>query len=357
MLQTVNLISLLMKIHKLTIEELNIPFKQTFSHAQGSRHTTSSVLIRAASDTGLASLGEGCPRSYVTGESIQSCLEFFYTIQQDIIDNIHDLNSLIHWHCKHANIIQKNPAAWCAIELALLDLLAQEQNISIEKLLNLPEISGTSFQYSAILGLNNIQTFEKQLTKYQKLGFADYKVKISGDISQDTQCLKLLTNIKVRLDANNAFTQIQDFIKYYGRLPLDIWAVEEPLQARDYTSLKELSQTINSKIILDESFTTHQDFDYIQDFASNVIINIRISKMGGILNALHIAQQCSEKKIPIIIGAQVGETSILTRAALTVAHNYRHILLAQEGAFGTYLLEHDITEPILHFGPKGLLQL
>ena len=63
--------------------------------------------------------------------------------------------------------------------------------------------------------------------------------------------------------------------------------------------------------------------------------------MGGILCSLGIAKEASKLNVPIIIGAQVGETSILTRAALTVAITYRDILLAQEGAFGTYLLKRD----------------
>ena len=72
-------------------------------------------------------------------------------------------------------------------------------------------------------------------------------------------------------------------------------------------------------------------------------------------DSLAIAEEAKARGIPIIIGAQVGETSILTRAALTVANQYRDILLTQEGAFGTYLLEHDITSTPLMFGKGGRL--
>jgi hypothetical protein len=51
----------------------------------------------------------------------------------------------------------------------------------------------------------------------------------------------------------------------------------------------------------------------------------------------------------------VGETSILTRVALTVANRYRDILIAQEGAFGILLLKRDICDPVLMFGAKGQL--
>ncbi len=57
----------------------------------------------------------------------------------------------------------------------------------------------------------------------------------------------------------------------------------------------------------------------------------------------------------MIVGAQVGETSILTRAALTLASGYRTSLIAQEGAFGTHLLERDVIDPPLMFGVGGKL--
>ena len=58
----------------------------------------------------------------------------------------------------------------------------------------------------------------------------------------------------------------------------------------------------------------------------------------------------------LIIGAQVGETSILSRAALLIANHYRNIIIAQEGAFGAYLLEKDISENPIVFGKDGILE-
>ena len=58
---------------------------------------------------------------------------------------------------------------------------------------------------------------------------------------------------------------------------------------------------------------------------------------------------------PVIVGAQVGETSVLTRAGLTTAQAAGDGLLAQEGAFGVLLLAFDVAEPPLMFGPEGVL--
>ena len=48
---------------------------------------------------------------------------------------------------------------------------------------------------------------------------------------------------------------------------------------------------------------------------------------------------------------------MLTRAALTVANSARDILVAQEGAFGTHLLAHDVVDPPIMFGARGVLDV
>ena len=77
--------------------------------------------------------------------------------------------------------------------------------------------------------------------------------------------------------------------------------------------------------------------------------------MGGLLRSLAIVEQAKKLGIKIIIGAQVGETSLLTRAALTIAQIAKPVLIAQEGAFGTLLLAEDVTTEPLMFGNGGVL--
>jgi L-alanine-DL-glutamate epimerase-like enolase superfamily enzyme len=85
-------------------------------------------------------------------------------------------------------------------------------------------------------------------------------------------------------------------------------------------------------------------------------INVRVSKMGGLIRSLAIVEGARARGVPVVIGAQVGETSVLTRAALTVAQAAGEALMAQEGAFGTRLLERDAVEPCLMFGAGGVLR-
>jgi L-alanine-DL-glutamate epimerase-like enolase superfamily enzyme len=241
----------------------------------------------------------------------------------------------------------------------LLDRWGQEHGQSIEAFLNLQELTG-KFQYSAVLGTENVATFENQAQQFLALDFCDFKVKVTGNLEIDRQKIEFLKHLpikslRIRLDANNLWETAAKAMTYLKRLQHPFMAIEEPLQVGDYDGCRRISQALEVPIILDESFLRIEQFHQLQNDPPSWIINIRISKMGGILRSLAIAEQAKAMGIPIIIGAQVGETSILTRAALTVANQYCDILLAQEGAFGTYLLEHDITSTPLMFGKGGRL--
>jgi L-alanine-DL-glutamate epimerase-like enolase superfamily enzyme len=85
------------------------------------------------------------------------------------------------------------------------------------------------------------------------------------------------------------------------------------------------------------------------------MINVRVSKMGGLLRSLRVVDAGRRSTFGVIVGAQVGETSLLTRAALTVARAAGDALVAHEGAFGTRLLAHDVCDPPLMFGQGGVL--
>ena len=87
------------------------------------------------------------------------------------------------------------------------------------------------------------------------------------------------------------------------------------------------------------------------------IVNVRVSKMGGLLRSLGLVAEARRHGMRVIVGAHVGETSLLSRAGLTVASSARDILVGQEGAFGTHLLARDVIARPIMFGKAGVLDV
>ena len=243
-------------------------------------------------------------------------------------------------------------------ELSLLDAISKDLGQSIETTVGSPPLAG-NFQYTAVLGDNSPSAFGQLVAQYVGLGFGDFKIKITGEVQNDNEKLSLVLDAvpdaRIRLDANNIWGTVEEVSTYLHSLSVAPFALEEPLQPRAFDELNRLLRTTSVPIILDESFLNIGHFDLIDTSQHNVIVNIRISKMGGLMRARSIARLLSDVGVPLIVGAQVGETSLLTRAGLCLANEFKECVIAEEGAFGTLLLETDVTNESLMFGSKGRL--
>ena len=349
----------MLKIDRIECSELAIPFNVRFSHAAASRKETQSILVKVTTACGLVGHGEGCPREYVTGESLLSAKGFVSKHREEISTKVRDLVSLKAWVSEHKNIIDAQPAAWCAVEMALLDVIAQREDCCVEALLDIPT-HRVSFAYTAVLGNGEISTLRGQAERYIKLGFQDFKVKLSGLLQEDRRKLELIRvdgiRSRVRVDANNLWGKKEDAIQYFQVLSAPIFAIEEPLSVDQHEELKVVARELHTRVILDESFQRQSQLGLIRDEPEFWMLNVRISKMGGLLRSLNVIDNARRYGIPIIIGAHVGETSLSTRASLVAAQAAREALMAQEGAFGTYLLRHDVCNRPLMFGRGGRME-
>lgn len=347
-----------MRIERLEVFRFPVPFKVVFRHASASRAQAQNIIVSAHSDCGQDGYGEGCPRLYVTGETVTGGVAFIREHAAAIIDAVRDGESLRAWIVTHRDIIDRNPAAFCAVETAILDLIGNVERRPVEDLLGIPRLEG-AYQYSAVLGDAPYPAFWWQVRRYWKQGFRDFKVKISGDLRRDRGKMGLFRKkvdpaLRVRLDANNHWTDPEACVRHITGLPCGVFAIEEPLQVGDLDGFRRVGEACEAKIILDESLSRPGQIDTLED-THRWIVNLRVSKMGGIIRSLEVAEKAGQRGIGIIVGAQVGETSILTRAGLTVMSSIRPNLVASEGAFGTHLLQRDLTSRSLMFGVGGTL--
>lgn len=345
-----------MKIQSMTAEPIAIPFAVSFLHSSASRVETEAILVKVTTNNGVLGIGEGCPRPYVTDESVASSLAFVEDIRAHI-KSIDSIAALKHWVSDHREAIDRAPSAWCAVELALLDALAREAQISVEELLGIPTIT-KEFSYTAVLGVMEPRKLREMIKRYREFGITSWKLKVSQDIAYDEMALRELSHIapreRIRVDANNCWTeaaQAESFLQQFSHF---FWALEEPLQRDNINGMRTLSRKTECRFILDESLVRGSQLVAIQN-EEWWLPNLRVSKLGGILRTIEMLECTSPRSV--ILGAQVGETSILTRAAIVCARAAGPRLIAQEGAFGTMLLERDIVSPVLMFGAGGLLEL
>ncbi|HUN54640.1 MAG TPA: alpha/beta fold hydrolase [Smithella sp.] len=347
-------------------QPLRLALKTAIRHAAATRNEGESIWVIARRN-GSIGCGEGCPRIYVAGDELDASISWIRENFSDGKMNFETLEDLKQWEQRNEKAIDNYPSAWCAIEMAVLDLLSREKGLSVEKMLGLAD--GKLFgRYTAVLGDDKKWKYTTLVDQYLIRGLRDFKIKLSGNMERDLEKLDLLETLaaqhhvpcpRIRLDANNLWKdrcgEAISFIRALGTGR--IFAVEEPVGARDIEDISKFAVATGLPVILDESVCTIENLSQCMHIEGNFIANIKVSKVGGIIRALRMIQELKKLGWPIIIGCHVGETSLLTRAALVAASAAGESLIAHEGAFGDYLVDREPVEPMLRFGRDGLLDL
>jgi len=354
--------------HALCIEaeSLRLNLKKTIRHAAATRNKGESIWVQAKRN-GNSGFGEGCPRIYVAGDGLESSLTWIKKNFSNGKVKFETLEDLKQWAKENEKEIDSYPSAWCAIEMAMLDLLARERGCSVEKILGLDD-GKLSSRYTAVLEYDKKKEYFNLANQYLLFGISDFKIKLCGNLKRDIEYIDILEElsakhhvepIRIRLDANNLWKdRCDEAIEYTMMLGVGrVFTMEEPVGAKNTEDISKFSTATGLPVILDESLCTLDDLSLYKNIAGKFIANIKISKVGGLLRALKMIDELKKLRWPVIIGCHVGETSLLTRAALVVSGSAGDSLIAHEGAFGDYLVEGEPVGPMLKFGQQGLLDL
>lgn len=329
------------------------PLRTAFVHASAARRRSASVLVVLKDGDGRSGLGEGAPRPYVTGETLESVQAWLRANALDVVARVTDLPSLNRWASDNAAEIDRAPSAFCALETALLDLFARREGLSVETLLGL-RAQVQPLQATAVYGASGPLSHALLTLRYRRAGMTDAKLKLTGDPRRDLHRARDLSRRgRLRLDANNLWPDADAATSALAPLSAHAWAVEEPVNARDWGALAEVSARTGMAVVLDESLGGPNDLTRLVSGPA-YIANLRISRLGGVLRTIQTARAVAARGLPMVLGAHVGETSLLARIGLTVAAAVGP-LEGYEGGYGPRLITKDPFSPSVGFDRDGRL--
>lgn len=348
-----------MEINKITIYNLRIPFSRTIRHRLYSRSETQSIIVVLQDHHGNKGVGEGTPRGYVTGEALNSSLACTNMLSQKVlgqnIGSVSQLYTLLD-DLGTTDIAVENPAAFCALETALLDLWARLAHTTLYRLfIKKPKIEQLS--YSGVIPYSSSETeLLKVIELVKLLKLRTLKVKVV-DLESGISQLKIIrgklgSDIDIRVDANAAFEKETALAFIKAAKAIRLSAIEQPVAKADLTGLKHVSDNSDIPVIADESMYTPKGPSYLID--NNIChgLNIRLSSCGGIRKAHHIYLQARRKHMMVVLGAHVGETAILSFAGRHLAMMCREATHL-EGSFSKYVLKEDLVKEDISFGAGG----
>jgi L-alanine-DL-glutamate epimerase-like enolase superfamily enzyme len=355
------------RIVGIDLYELDLPFRHAFRHAAAERARSESLLLRFVTDGGHVGYGEALPRVYVTGETRGAAFDL---LAQRILprvlgssfasfEDVHDFLAHCDGKAPTTWVDARTPqtAAWCAVDLALLDTFGRAFGIDLGRGLPGGRGSGTwpeDLRYGLVLSDDPGRRRLTTLLKARLYGIRNAKVKMSGQSPAGVRLARRIhgSGARLRVDANMAWSyrEAQRAMEPAGREGVE--AFEQPLPADDLEGMAHLTAD-GVPVIADESIHDAASLERLIAARACTGVSVRIAKCGGLVASLARCRRALEAGLTLQIGCQVGETSLLSAAQLVLVRSVGRGIAYLEGCFGERLLAVDPVRPLLQFGRGG----
>jgi L-alanine-DL-glutamate epimerase-like enolase superfamily enzyme len=226
------------------------------------------------------------------------------------------------WLSLIKRIIPIEPGLAFALDTAFWDLKGQQTGRSLADLLG-----GTVHHPLAVTEQIFIADWEQsacELAEIMSRGTKKLKVKTGFSLAEDIQLIRKVRelvgdDVEIRVDANRAYSLADSLPMYKMLADLGVLAVEEPLN--NQADLGRFRRQSGLPVILDESILTLADLE--EAIAAQAIdsLNIKLTRVGGISEAMSYRQMCEAADIAVSLGCNEdlgqGMAAILHMAAAT----------------------------------------
>ncbi|AMV26679.1 L-Ala-D/L-Glu epimerase [Gemmata sp. SH-PL17] len=359
-----------MRVVELEVRHVRVALRRKVTHASHVRTETDNVVVRCKLSDGSVGYGEGVPRDYVTGETIDFSFDLLKrsdvakqldTDAENFVQAVHLAERLkLASQASDDRGILGN-AARCALELAVLDAFGRAFGEPLTRVAELvaPELYKfrDRVQYSGVIG--NPRGWKKRLYPlvYRLAGFKQVKLKVGIEGQDDVKRTKTMRRwlgrkIDLRIDANEAWapTDVADRIRELE--PFGITSVEQPVRHEDVACLADVRKQVKTPIMLDESLCGMVDAERAARGGWCDLFNLRLSKCGGFIPSLRLAQYAKQHNLGYQLGCQVGETAILSAAGRHFAASVADIRYL-EGSYDRHLVWESLAVDDLTFQRTG----
>lgn len=356
----------------LKLYRVAVPLKKVVKHASFERSVSENLVVRAELSDGAVGYGEGVPRSYVTGETVDTAFALLsahdWAAQlgspSDFPEVVRRLESLRIPENEADPRGMAGNAARCALELAVLDAHGRRFGESIGRAVELAAAEGLRrhpspqpVRYSGAITAESTWGEWRTAVKIRIYGFHQVKVKVGTQGQDDPRRLRALRRIlgrrmDIRLDANEAWpaSELLDRVEPLRRYRPT--ALEQPVPHAQVDALAELRPRLGIPIMLDESLCGYPDAEAAVARRTADVLNVRLSKCGGLLASLRIIALAQRSGLDVQLGCHPGETALLSAAGRHLASRVAGLRYV-EGSYDRHILGANLTRQDLTFGYGG----
>jgi len=213
--------------------------------------------------------------------------------------------------------------------------------------------------YGATIPLADKQRVRDVSDLTRELGMTNIRLKVGRDLRRNQEGLETVRHVfgdeyDLRVDANGSW----DRDLAWGHLSMlkesRVRLIEQPMMPGDpnLAPFAQITGMSDVALMADESACSLSDVESIVTEGSYRMVNVRLSKCGGLRNSLRIINFLRDRNLGFQVGCQLGETGILSAAGRALCLMCPDAAY-YDGSYDSFLLKENITTENVSFGPGG----
>ena len=335
-----------MRIDQIDLRIVRLKLVRPFQTSSSRKEHLDHILVRVIAG-GVIGWGECASPSdpYYCPETTETCWHILKDFLAPLVlgREWSNIDELVHLY----RLVKGNKFAQSGLEMACWDALARAQGQPLRALLGGTRgevLSGVS------LGIEKqIEPLLDQIERYQAEGYRRIKLKIAPgwDVDVVRQVRERFPTIALQVDANSAYT-LDDLPALKALDDFDLLLIEQPLAHDDIIDHARLQAALKTPICLDESIHSADDARKALDLGACRIINIKVSRVGGLREAKRVHDVCFARGVPVWCGG-MHEFGIGRAANVAIASLPGFTVPGDVSGSDKYYAEDIVLPPILAY--------
>ncbi len=331
-------------IASIDIIPVKLPLIEPFVISYGTFPDVPSVLVRITTPDGHTGWGEATPDPNVTGETWHSTIA---ALRHDLAPALigHDARDREAALAILDARIEGVPAAKAALDIALFDLAGRVSGLPVWALLG--GRSKPHLTISRVVSMKAPEEMARDAERHVASGFHTIKIKVGDPQNHRLDAARIAAvreaigpEIGLKIDVNQGWKTAGVAI---AAIRASIAAApdyyEQPVSWWDLDGLADVRRQTGATIMVDEGCHGPRDAARVVALRAADLINIKLMKCGGLLNALKLNAIAEAAGLTTQVGTMV-ESSIASAAGLHLAIALANVRTVEMG--GPLMLREDV---------------
>lgn len=348
-----------MKIRDIEYIRLDMPLSVPYTIAYETVSQTSNIILKLVTDGGITGWGCSAPDPVVTGESAEDVVKHLEAVVMTALMDKSPFHLAKTMHDMKLQIPGAS-STLAMVDMALHDILARRARLPLYMVLG--GYRG-SIPTSITIGICPLEETLSQAKDFLERGFFIIKLKGGLNLNEDVEKVmklreRLGNGFLLRFDANQGYTTEQsvEFIRKTKKAGIEIF--EQPTPHRKEEVLGAVTRQVEVPVMADESIKTLKDTFRLARNDRIDMINIKLMKMGGILEGMHINSVAKAAGMEVMVGCldecalgiSAGLHFALSRPNIEFADLDGHLDLLDDPFSDLFRLEKGVLYPTEDYG-------